>query len=156
MIIVDVEASGLHQESYPIEIAWQDSEQPESFDSFLIVPLAHWRHWDDYAESEIHNISREQLFDSGITVNKACERLNSALINQIIYSDAIEYDQRWIMRLFDETEIKPSFSFGSVIDLLPKGGDFKYNKLVESAPVKHRALDDARQIAAWVRHILET
>jgi hypothetical protein len=111
MIIVDVEASGLHQHSYPIEIAWQDSEKPESFDSFLIVPLAHWCHWDDYAESEIHHISHEQLFDSGITVNEACERLNSALINQVIYSDAVEYDQRWIIRLFDETEIKPTFNF---------------------------------------------
>ncbi len=156
MIIVDVEASGLHQESYPIEIAWQDSEQPESFDSFLIVPADDWTYWDEYAESEIHHISREQLFDSGITVNEACERLNSALINQVIYSDAVEYDQRWLMKLFDETEIKPTFSFGSVIDLLPKGGDLKYNKLLESAPVKHRALDDARQIAAWVHHILET
>ena len=156
MLIIDVEASGLHQDSYPIEIAWQDSKKPDNFDSFLIIPADYWIHWDDYAENEIHHISRELLFDSGITVNKACERLNSALINQVIYSDAVEYDQRWIMRLFDETEIKPSFSFGSVIDLLPKGGDFKYNKLVESAPVKHRALDDARQIAAWVRHILET
>jgi len=156
MIIVDVEASGLHQHSYPIEIAWQDSKKPENFDSFLIVPLAHWCHWDDYAENEIHHISRELLFNSGITVNEACERLNSALINEVIYSDAIEYDQRWVMRLFDEAEIKPTFNFGSVMDLLPKGGDLKYSQLLESAPVKHRALDDARQIAAWVHHILET
>jgi hypothetical protein len=60
------------------------------------------------------------------------------------------------MRLFDETEIKSTFIFGSVIDLLPKGGNFKYCQLLENAPIKHRALDDARQIAAWVHHILET
>lgn len=155
MIIVDVEASGLNQESYPIEIAWQDSKKPENFDSFLIVPLAHWTHWDDYAENEIHHIPRELLFDSGITANEACSRLNSALKNEVIYSDALEYDQRWIMRLFNETELKPTFNFGSVIDLLPKGGYSKYSQLLESAPVEHRALDDARQIAAWVHHILE-
>jgi len=77
-------------------------------------------------------------------------------MNEVIYSDAVEYDQRWLMKLFDETEIKPTFSFGSVIDLLPKGNDLKYSQLLESTPVKHRALDDARQIAAWVHHLLET
>lgn len=60
------------------------------------------------------------------------------------------------MGLFYEAELMPTFNFGSVIALLPKGGDFKYSQLLENAPIKHRALDDARQIAAWVHHILET
>jgi hypothetical protein len=31
MIVFDVEASGLSTESYPIKIAWQDSENPNTF-----------------------------------------------------------------------------------------------------------------------------
>ncbi|UZE94500.1 hypothetical protein [Alkalimarinus alittae] len=50
MIIFDVEASGLSDDSYPIEVAWQDSNDPECFDSFLINPNETWKHWDDYAE----------------------------------------------------------------------------------------------------------
>jgi hypothetical protein len=155
MIIFDIEASGLHQDSYPIEIAWQESQEPCRFDSFLIRPAITWTHWDDYAETEIHHISRSTLVDKGISIKEACIRLNTALTGQTIYSDAIEYDQRWMMRLFDEADIKPKFSFGSVIEKLPADGELLLCKLAKNSYIEHRALDDARQIAEWVNQIIK-
>lgn len=38
MIILDIEASGLALESYPIEVAWQHRFNSAKHDSFLIRP----------------------------------------------------------------------------------------------------------------------
>ncbi len=154
MIIFDIEASGLHQESYPIEIAWQDSNDRNNFDSFLIIPANSWTHWDDYAETEIHHISRDSVVEQGISIEDACLRLNRSLVGETIYSDAVEYDRRWMMKLFDEAGVKPTFSFGSVLDTLPEGGEFRLSQLTDNAYIKHRALDDARQIAGWVNQLI--
>jgi hypothetical protein len=146
MLIFDIEASGLSRESYPIEIAWQDSANSENFDSFLINPADAWHHWDEYAENEIHHISRDTLLLKGISIIDACARLNKQLFGKTIYSDAIEHDQRWMLKLFNEAGINPEFCFGSIYDVVDKesiqvfvsSGDFEH--------VVHRALDDVRQI----------
>lgn len=153
MIIFDIEASGLHPESYPIEIAWQDSNEPSHFDSFFIRPTSNWTYWDDYAETDIHHISRDTIVEQGISVESACLRLNQSLKEKTIYSDAIEYDKHWMMKLFDEAGVKPAFSFGSVLELLPKDGEYRLSQLAESSHIKHRALNDARQIAAWMNQL---
>ncbi|WP_250657070.1 hypothetical protein [Alkalimarinus coralli] len=154
MVIFDIEASGLHPESYPIEIAWQDSNEPSHFDSFFIRPTSNWTYWDDYAETEIHCTSRDTIVAQGISVEDACLRLNQSLKEKIIYSDAIEYDRHWMMKLFDEAGVKPTFNFGSVLDTLPEDGEFRLSQLTETAYIKHRALDDARQIAGWVDQLI--
>jgi len=146
MIVFDVEASGLSPESYPIEIAWQDSENPSRFDSFLIKPATSWAHWDTYAETDIHHISREMLELDGISIEAACNRLNTRLSGMTIYSDAIDYDHRWVERLFKGAEITQQFyceSIYSAIDNLPFQWD---ESATEREVVKHRALDDVRQI----------
>jgi len=86
MIIFDVEASGLSAESYPIEFAWQDSENQNCFDSFLIKSSSEWTHCDSFAETEIHHISREMLEFDGISIEEACNRLNTNLSGKTIYS----------------------------------------------------------------------
>jgi hypothetical protein len=146
VIVIDVEASGLATESYPIEIAWQDSEDPANFDSFLITPHPEWKHWDDYAEQEIHHISRNILFENGISLFEACDRLNTKLSGQTVYSDAVDYDLNWIMTLFETSRIKPTFEICSIFDLLPDQAELKYESLVGEQVIVHRALEDARQI----------
>lgn len=150
MYIIDVEASGLAAESYPIEIAWLDSEDPDSFDSFLIVPDPTWIHWDEYAENEIHHISRAMLEEDGITLEEACERLNFKLSGKEVYSDAVDFDRNWIQRLFNTVSVEPTFKVRSIFDLLPENAEQDYDALVFDQVVVHRALDDARQIASMV------
>jgi len=150
MIIIDVEASGLAEQSYPIEIAWQDTENVNQFDSFLIQPLDSWSYWDDHAEQVIHHISRAELFQKGISPAAACDRLNQHLRGKTVYSDAVSYDQRWVTSLFEAVGMRMELSFGSIYDRLPAGCREKYSTLIENEPVKHRALEDARQIATWV------
>ena len=146
MIIFDVEASGLSDASYLIEVAWQDSDDPDCFDSFLIKPSESWTHWDDYAEQEIHHISRNMLHSEGISTNDACTRLNTRLAGKTIYSDAIEYDQRWLLKLFDEVGMTPKFLIGSIYQVISEESLRKFESSVESEHIIHRALDDVKQI----------
>lgn len=146
MIIFDVEASGLSDDSYPIEVAWQDSNDPECFDSFLINPNETWKHWDDYAEQEIHHISRNTLQLEGISTTDACIRLNTKLAGKTIYSDAVEYDQKWLLKLCDESGIAPEFSIGSIYQFIDEEKLRKFESSIDSERIIHRALDDAKQI----------
>ena len=146
MIIFDVEASGLSDDSYPIEVAWQDSDDSDCFDSFLINPSESWKHWDNYAEQEVHHISRNTLHSEGISITEACIRLNTKLSGQTIYSDAIEYDERWLLRLFSQSGMTPEFSIGSIYQVINEAELRKLESSVESQRVIHRALDDVKQI----------
>tara|TARA_R110002072_G_scaffold238329_1_gene395678 strand:+ start:12350 stop:12811 length:462 start_codon:yes stop_codon:yes gene_type:complete len=146
MIIFDVEASGLSDASYPIEIAWQDSDDPDCFDSFLIKPSESWTHWDDYAEQEIHHISRNTLHKEGVSIADASTRLNTKLAGKTIYSDAIEYDQRWLLKLFDEAGMTPKFSIGSIYQVIQDARLRGFESSIENEIIVHRALDDVKQI----------
>ncbi|GAA3936936.1 hypothetical protein [Litoribacillus peritrichatus] len=156
MIVIDVEASGLDPQSYPIEIAWQDSENEANFDSFLIVPHPSWVHWDMYAEQKIHGITRRLLADEGILPQDACARLNRELTGKTVYSDAVNFDQSWITTLFQVIGMTTSFELSSIQGTLPEGGELQYKNLFEASTVKHRALDDVRQIIGWVNKICDT
>lgn len=148
-IIVDVEASGLQPESYPIEIAWYDYETGE-FDSFLVKPANYWTYWDPAAEA-IHGIKQETLMADGISVFEASERLLKGLKGRKIYSDAVHFDAMWIDALLEASGETTIIPFGSVYELVP---DRNYALLGEKLSLSdrpHRALDDCRIIADCVK-----
>lgn len=152
-IILDCEASGLSDESYPIEIGWVNKDLIYlEEDSFLIRPHETWTYWDEYAEKQIHHISREQLFDEGISVKEACERLISKIgTKEYVYSDAPPYERMWLNKLFRVVGKERPFGIKNVINLIsPKDDSYFYTNV---KPVKHRALDDARQIAERINRL---
>jgi len=58
----DIEAYGLHETSYPIEMGWSDDGL--NVTSFLIRPADDWEERDWSWESEkVHGITREQVMD---------------------------------------------------------------------------------------------
>jgi len=101
-IFLDVEASSLNMDSYPIEIAWSDNNG--SIESHLINPYSveYWTDWD-YNAQQIHGISRKQLREEGISPQKLCHRMkNSIARGEIIYADGGHFDKNWIDALFQE------------------------------------------------------
>lgn len=109
-IFIDFEASSLSTRSHPIEVAW--STPDGAIESHLILPLADWQDWDDYAEREIHHISREMLTAEGKDPAWVAARMNEVLGGSIVYSDAPEFDERWLMRMFDAVGLEPTFQIG--------------------------------------------
>lgn len=153
MIILDVEASGLAIDSYPIEIAWQHRSDSRKFDSFLINPPDRWIFWDQYAEDHIHHISRNDLRIKGISIHDAANRLNFALKGKVVYTDAAEYDRRWIAELFREAGFERKFQIQEVMSLVPPSKEGSYNRHFNKSPVVHRALDDVRKIIDCLNYI---
>lgn len=153
MIILDIEASGLDPESYPIEIAWQHRFNPVHFDTFLIRPEPTWHHWDSYAEEQIHHISRASLKLHGINALEAANRLNSALRGQRVYTDAINYDLRWMNKLFNESGIDAEFSMRDIELLLEPSKVQAFKDRLLKKSILHRALPDVRQIIEALNYI---
>lgn len=152
LYIIDVEASGLNPMSYPIEIAWL-SLDGESHDSFLINPqTAHdWTYWCGIAESEFHNISRDELIENGIDVRVAAERLNESLRGSIVISDAAGHDEFWISELIEEAGLQLNFQIVDVRDYviscdIPTERYIAFLNEMSKERAQHRALEDCKKI----------
>lgn len=147
LTFLDIEASGIHQDSYPIEIGWCDTEG--NSDEFLISPEAQWRHWSHDAE-RLHGISRAQLSNQGLDICTACLRLNDHLGCEFVYSDAGEADGQWLNKLFEAAGVEPFFTLIDLYDLqaiLNAQSFFTLHKIIRANPPPHRALKDARRLA---------
>ncbi|WP_286238164.1 3'-5' exonuclease [Neptuniibacter halophilus] len=153
LICIDLEASGLGAESYPIEVAWVNDQTGER-DSFLINPESadDWHHWDDHAE-EIHGIERSTLLQKGLDIGKACLRLNQKLKGKTLISDAFEFDLFWITRLFEATGIQPSFRVAGLDRILNKEQRIQFGFLARAQFRRHRALQDVEDIIQCIKAV---
>ncbi|SKA51621.1 hypothetical protein [Enterovibrio nigricans] len=150
-VTLDFEASGLTEASYPIEVGY--SLPDGSSVSLLINPESsseNWQYWDDYAENEIHGISRQELMTKGMSVFDVCAHLNSRLC---VYDDVIcdsQWDLFWLGRLYKSAHMRPAFTLTEVghwlqgIDGIQKS-DF-ISALDALGPAPHRAEADAKYI----------
>lgn len=155
MIILDVEASGLHQDSYPIQIAWVNTENGDE-DSFYIKPDEEWHHWDLVAEG-IHNITRKLLDDVGLPANIAAQRLVDRVgKDTTIYTDAPEFDGFWLGRLFDTVLIPDvSLKVDSVYSLCQYQEEvYQLNEIMSKQDRPHDALSDCYMIWAAVKQVI--
>jgi len=99
---LDVEASSLSMDSYPIEVAWSDNQG--KIESHLINPYSvdNWTDWD-YNAQQIHGISRKLCREEGVSAEQLCRRMkNSISRGEVIYADGGGFDRNWIDVLFQE------------------------------------------------------
>lgn len=157
MIFFDVEASGLHATSYPLEVAWVSHDLLRGW-STLIRPAAGWGELDWNAESEkVHRISRHQLVMVGMDVREVATRLNADLAGAEVLSDSPGTDGRWLQTLYGATDIAPSFRISPSLDvdamiaesclragiLVEDHERLAADLHAEAGLIAHRALDDA-------------
>lgn len=146
IITLDIEASGIHPESYPIEVGVVLPDG-ESYCS-LIKPAADWLHWDDRVH-DIHGITREELRLNGKAPTEVAVQLNTMLAGQTVYSDCWVLDQPWLVKLYDTAAVAQQFK---LVDMMYILGEAEYNRLndvkkgmFDSANLqRHRATNDAR------------
>ena len=155
--IVDVEASGLHPESYPIEIAVLVDGRMHAW---LIAPEPEWTFWDETAEG-MHGIAREQLIDTGLDALQVARELNDVLErgNGTLYSDAAPWDGEWIGILFDAVGLQRSFQVLQIERLMTEAQRSAFHEISESLAASgkyrtHRAESDVRMIHAAYRRAL--
>ncbi len=153
-IFLDIEASGLVIESYPIEIAWNDASG--EITSFLITPVSEWTYWSIEAE-HLHRIKHEELNKNGISIHEACDRLDAVLSGSHIYSDAPYYERQWLDKLYDTAGRKRPFTVKGISDIKKiyrnfelNDGQSNYERFMEQAfkelGDQHRATVDVKAL----------
>lgn len=147
--IIDIEASGLHFDSYPIEIAVLAENKVRSW---LIKPESTWNYWSERAE-EMHGISRAELEKDGLAAEVVAQQLNDVAesVGGILYSDAVFWDEDWLKTLFHAAKLPMQFRMASIFDLLSSGETELFQKeksdLAASGRFRlHRAEGDVRSI----------
>ncbi len=147
--IIDVEASGLHFDSYPIEVAVLINSQTYSW---LIKPEASWQYWCKTAES-LHGITREMLQKEGESAASVVNALIQLLdgTNGLLYSDAVNWDIDWVSTLFYVAKASMPFYIASIYDLLDEDQSERFNRtktrLAETSGYRlHRAEEDVKMI----------
>lgn len=164
---IDLEASGPHRGSYPIEVEWSSPDLVSG--GFLISPAPDWGpdDWRRTAEL-VHGISLEDCLAQGASVQEAAVRLNRALAERTLYSDAPDYDRSWLLRLYEAAHMQPAFSLKLLPlepllrDTLRARGHNDWWPDIEDLsrhvdtrhPRTHRAEADARHMAAMYRSAL--
>ena len=105
--ILDVEASALGPESFPIEVGMaliRGPSEPIGVGAKLIRPTTDWIEagvWSKSSEA-VHGIPLEVVKREGEPVEQVCDWLNGLLgSNTIVATDAPRYDQDWLDTLFE-------------------------------------------------------
>ena len=152
---IDLEASGLRANSWPIEVGWCfEGGKPQTF---LIKPDGDWSldAWDPAAET-LHGISIDYLNKKGHTPKDVCAKLNAALDGVLVYSDAPDWDGYWLYRLFNAGGSKQAFRL-TEFDMLfaalpPEKVSAAIARANEIAPHCHRAREDVLHMQAIYEH----
>src|SRR6266849_6015606 len=147
---LDIEASGLSDHSYPIEIGWAIPFGEER--GFLIRPATGWTYWSAIAEEVFHGISRDTILREGIDVYDAVRQIEAALTGQEVYSEDPEQDGWWLERLYRATHEPYRIvvrDASALFDALRGRHDLSAIRQTVAArfPHVHRAMPDARQLA---------
>ena len=154
--LIDVEASGLDNDSYPIEIAiWIGG----AMHSWLIQPEPEWTHWDEVAEG-LHGISREQLRREGKPVHLVADELNRLCAGATLYSDAPAWDGEWVRTLFRATLVAQELSIEDICERLPGQSWVRFMRKLEefkqdATRTRHRAAADVQMMLEAYRYATE-
>jgi hypothetical protein len=113
---IDLEASSLEHDSYPIEVGlavWPARGQPISGWSTLIRPPWDWLQNGQWSRksSVVHGITQSELA-AGLPPFQVARMLNAIAGTQITWCDGGPYDAYWIDRLFKAAGLKESFGPG--------------------------------------------
>lgn len=156
--IIDIEASGFGNESYPIEIgvALGDGLKYCS----LILPPPEWTHWDQEAE-KIHRIPRDILETYGSSIDEVSEKLNELLEGKTLFSDGWVVDLPWLIKLFHTAGKEMKFHVSPLEMILSEEQMEKWHEtkdqLIEKMSLtRHRASYDAWIIQETFRQTLES
>ena len=142
---LDIEASGIHADSYPIEIgvAFTDGTTWCS----LIKPPPSWQHWCGKA-AQVHGIPRQDLHAHGRDPVAVAATLNDLLDGAIVYSDCWVLDNPWLTKLFEQAAMEKRFTLLDMLHLLDEDtfvalSPTKQQIAQELRLKRHRASNDA-------------
>lgn len=146
LLMIDIKASGLCDQSYPISIGVAGVETPRW--SWLVYPLETWHHWDAKLEAQ-HGISRDQLLAQGRDGFIICKEMN-AVFKGLTLACPTPRTKALLEKLYRELAIGMSFE---VMDMRTAVGGDMY-ETIESNGAKVSLVNTAAQDAELYREAL--
>ena len=145
--VIDLEASGLHHSSYPIEVGLVAQHQHYQA---LICPQPSWQFWSEDSQ-KIHGLARDTLIRDGEPAKQVALMLNTLLAGGRVYSDCAHWDGFWLDVLFHGVGVQPTFEVADIAVLLDASHHDCYLETYHNLKAcgqyqAHRALDDAQVI----------
>lgn len=145
---IDLEASGIAPESYPIEV---DVVFPGGEYQALIQPASYWDHWS-YDAQDMHNLSREQLILEGTPPLAVAQAMNRLFDGKILCSDN-PADCYWLDVLYEAAGVEPTFGVRPLETFI--GREPATKALALRPAFRDHALGDVRALEACVSHYLQ-
>ncbi len=153
-VFLDIEASGLDFDSFPIEVAFANSNGDKA--TYLIKPTYDWQEdgqWDTGAELTIHHISLDDLLTHGDSAKDVAIALNSALQGKLILCNDLAYDGVWLAKLFKAADVGVAFfltDISAYFEFVGEEAKQRFKSAYDAIPVTtiHRALPDAERFVA--------
>lgn len=144
-VFVDCEASSLANDSYPIEIAWNNPDG--SIESYLINIYHYPDNYDDWSKEaqSLHGLTKQYLSEKGKEPEFIVERMDQKLKGKILLSDAPDWDEFWIRRLYESVGKKCVLEFGNAVELFNQYEPYHYifkSQARKIAGHAHRAGND--------------
>ena len=161
----DIEASGIHEGSYPIQFGWCSLDLKTSV--VLVKPEPEWTlELFDPHSYEMHGISYHEAMDKGVDATEVAHRLNGELQGKSVISDSVNWERYWTTTLSDTTNVPIRFDYNDFGKMAEKFGSVfdrwcvaRYHRLLEAVdtfyPHTHRADEDALRMAALTRMCLD-
>lgn len=146
LLVIEIKASGLCDQSYPISIGVAGAETLRW--SWLVYPLETWHHWDAKLESE-HGISRDQLLAQGRDGFIICKEMNAVFQGLTLVCPTTR-TKCLLEKIYHDLAIGMSFQ---VVDMsIADGSDMV--KVIESSGSRVSLVNTASQAAALYRDAL--
>lgn len=149
-IVLDIEASGLHEGSFPIEFGWCFGSLEAG--NFLIKPMDNWtlENWEEES-FRIHGLPWEHIVKYGTPAEEVAMGLNMLLDNYHVLCTDTYFDGMWLGKLFSDTRITPTFTLGCYKTVFKHECGKHTKKYAESInravdhlfPYQHRAKRDS-------------
>lgn len=138
VLVLDIEASSLSAQSYPIAIGVAGHTQRWNW---FVTPLGEWDDWCDIAES-LHHIERDFLLAQGRDAFLVAREMNAIFKGQVLLVNS-EWDKRWLDLLYDETGVRCSFTVKRLDEVFEANICGAIMDAYESADSAHEAEKDA-------------
>ena len=138
VLTMDIEASGLTAESYPVSIGVAGNEQRWIW---YVAPLGEWDEWCEIAAG-VHGIERDFLLSQGRDAFLVAREMNAIFkgLTLLVNSD---WDQGWLTKLFDESGVRCAFEVRRLDQVFEPDVCGIINDAFESAEIPHEADKDA-------------
>lgn len=156
--LIDVEASGLMEGSFPVEVGWLVDNV---FGHLVIDPSKHWdtSKWDTDAEA-MHGMSLQWLTMKGVHPVRVAARMNASFKGKIVFSDSPDADLNWLDSLHRVANVKREYeveSIGRLLGYLGISAEKAYDifdQVQQTMPSRGRALVGVRYLKTVVDYAI--